>query len=451
VLVAAGVALRVAFMLAYRPAFLGYPDSVDYIVGARDQLFADPLRVVGYPFFLRVVHTVDASLSFTIVVQHMLGIATGLLLYATARRIGLALWPALIPAAVVLLGGDQLFLEHAVLSESVYTLVTVAGVYAAVRCLDGRALPWAAAAGALMGLAATVRLAGLALLPVLALWLLLARDRALRARALRAATGLAVGAAVVLGYLVVAHGRTGEWSLARDGAYHFYGRVAPFADCSKFKPPAGTAALCETTPKDRRAGPLYYIFIDHSPAVREFGQRPFGNPTPAAMRKIRAFATAAALHQPLDYLEAVGRDLWRYVWPSAFRPGFASPGPAGYANRELTNPTRIALAQPTVSSYYSTGGLLVHRGAFDALRGYERVTRVEGPVMVLLILLTLAAPLACSGRLRAGAWLLSGATATLMVVPVAGIDYDGRFAVPAYGPLAAAAVLGGVGLARRYR
>jgi hypothetical protein len=36
-----------------------------------------------------------------------------------------------------------------------------------------------------------------------------------------------------------------------------------------------------------------------------------------------------------------------------------------------------------------------------------------------------------------------------MVVPVAAIDYDGRFAVPVYGPLAAAAALGGLGLARR--
>ncbi|HEX8073611.1 MAG TPA: hypothetical protein VF545_01385 [Thermoleophilaceae bacterium] len=450
-LVLAGAALRLALTLSYRPAFLGYPDSVDYIVGARDALFTDPLRVAGYSFFLRVVHAADADLSFTIVVQHGLGIAAGILLFAAVRRVGGPPWLGLVPAAVVLLGGDQVFLEHAVLTESLYAFLTAGALYAALRCLDGRALPWALAAGALAGLAATVRVAGLALIPLLALWLVPARDRPPRARATLALAGLAASLAVVGGYLAAAHDQTGQWSLARHGAYHFYGRVAPFADCSEFTPPAGTGELCEATPKSRRAGPLFYIFNSHSPAVRRFGQPPLGRPTAADMRRLRAFATAAAVHQPLDYAEAVGRDLWRYVWPSAFRPPESSPGPADYARLFLVDADRTYIAGPTVRSYYSTAGTLVRAGPFGAIRDYERVTRVEGPLMVVLVLLTLAAPFACTGRLRAGAWLLTGATLALMVVPVLAIDYDGRFAVPAYGPLAAAAALGAAGLIRRRR
>jgi hypothetical protein len=449
VLVTAGVALRVVFMLAYRPAFLGYPDTVDYIDGARHALFGDPLRVAGYPVFLRVAHAIDSNLLSTIVVQHALGVATGLLLYATVLRVGGPRWLALIPATFVLLGGDQPFLEHSLLSESLYTFVTAAGLYAAARCLDDRAVPWAAAAGALMGLAATVRVAGLALLPLLALWLVLVRDRPLRARALRAAVASAAGAAILFGYLIAAHDQTGQWSLARHGAYHFYGRVAPFADCSNFTPPAGTRALCEATPKSTRPGPLFYIFDVHSPAVTLFGQPPFGHPTQAAMGRLRAFSGAVVQHQPGDYLEAVGRDLWRYVWPSAFRRPNSSPGPADYARGFLMDRDRTFVALQKVGSYWDRRGVVVNNGALHALRDYERVARVEGPVMVLLILLMVAAPFACAGRLRRGAWLLTGTTIALMVVPVAAIDYDGRFAVPVYGPLAAAAALGGLGLARR--
>jgi hypothetical protein len=39
----------------------------------------------------------------------------------------------------------------------------------------------------------------------------------------------------------------------------------------------------------------------------------------------------------------------------------------------------------------------------------------------------------------------------LLVIPVATINYDGRLGIPAYGPLAAAAALGGWGTGRRAR
>jgi hypothetical protein len=37
----------------------------------------------------------------------------------------------------------------------------------------------------------------------------------------------------------------------------------------------------------------------------------------------------------------------------------------------------------------------------------------------------------------------------LLVIPVATLNYDGRFGVPAHGPLAAAAAIGALGVARR--
>ena len=48
-----------------------------------------------------------------------------------------------------------------------------------------------------------------------------------------------------------------------------------------------------------------------------------------------------------------------------------------------------------------------------------------------------------------GAALLAIVAFAMLVVPVATIGYDGRFGVPAYGVLAAAAVLGVQGLVSR--
>jgi hypothetical protein len=443
ILLALGVALRILFMLAYRPALLGYPDTSVYLTGATGDLFWDPLRVVGYPAFLRLVRVFSSDLSFATLVQHGLGVATAVLLYVTVRRIGGPRWVALVPAAVVLLGGDQLFFEHAILSESLFGLLVAGALYAAVRVADG--WWWAAAAGVLVGLCTTVRLAGLVLAPLLAAWLLARRPRLVPAAAATAATVL-----VVLGYLVAAHSETGVWSLARNGAYNFYGRVAPFADCSEFTPPAGTRALCQRSRPFERPSTQWYIFAGRSPAVRRFGEPQVGEPSRSAVRHVGAFARSAALHQPLDLIEIAARDFWRYVAPGSFRPYSPSPSVADY-QRKLVEPQWIARSLQLAGRRYSTRGTLVRHGLFARLGDYERVTRIEGPPLAVLLVLALLAPLACPAPLRRGALLLGGTAVALLVVPVLTHEYDGRFGVPAYGPLAGAAAFGALGLARRVR
>jgi hypothetical protein len=54
----------------------------------------------------------------------------------------------------------------------------------------------------------------------------------------------------------------------------------------------------------------------------------------------------------------------------------------------------------------------VNRGLLHRLRGYESVTRVQGPVLALLALLSLLAPFMARGRARAAA--------PLFLLPVAG-------------------------------
>src|SRR5690242_16461669 len=119
VLLAAGVALRVLLMADYRPAVLANADSARYMHFALEPpgVLNDPFGPTGYSFFLRVAHWISPHIGFTIVVQHLLGIAAALLLYGTARRLGAPRWPALIAPAVLLLSGDQAYVEHTILTE----------------------------------------------------------------------------------------------------------------------------------------------------------------------------------------------------------------------------------------------------------------------------------------------------------------------------------------------
>jgi hypothetical protein len=165
VLLVAGCLLRLLFMAAWRPAFMGYPDSIVYIQMAQGSLFEDPIHAVGYPIFLRVFHDLTPHLPVTIAIQHVLGLASGVILYLTVRRAGGPPWLGLVPMAVVVLNGAGMFLEHAPLSEALYIFVESIALYAAIRAIDDRDdVLWAAAAGLLAGMGAVVRVVGLPLI-----------------------------------------------------------------------------------------------------------------------------------------------------------------------------------------------------------------------------------------------------------------------------------------------
>jgi hypothetical protein len=441
VLLVAGIALRVVAMYAYRPAFIGYPDTREYALGADGELFADPFRTVGYPVFLRLAHVLSDHLSFTIALQHVLGLATALLLFGALRRAGAPAWAALVPAAAVLLGGDQLLFEHAVLTESLFTLLVAAALYSAARSLDASRLGWPAAAGVLIALAATVRIAGLALLPLLALWMLAAPGAGARERLLRGAATAAAGGLVLLGYLLAAHAETDRWSFARTGAYNFYGRVSSFADCDRFDEPAGTDVLCDETPPHERRAPQWYIFT--GPAATELGY-PENEVPRETVERIETFARRAALAQPLDWLDASARDFARYVVPDEFGRPSNTPTARDY-RRLLVHPVGIPTNYHEVDAYWTIPGVRYREGAFELLKDYENVTALEGVPMAVLLLLTLAAPFTLRGRERAAALLLGGTGLAILLIPVVTVNYDGRLGVPGYGPLAGAAALGALG------
>ncbi len=178
---ALGALLRIAFVVAYRPAFLGISDSGSYLVSAHSGLFSDQLHPAEYALFLRLAGVLAPNLGWVIGLQHVLGLLAAALLYLTVRRITGHTLLGLIPAALVLFDGLELWAEHAPLSDPLFVLLVAATLHETVRAGEGDRAALVST-GVLLAAACVVRPAGLFLVPLVAVWVLLAAPGALRAR-----------------------------------------------------------------------------------------------------------------------------------------------------------------------------------------------------------------------------------------------------------------------------
>ena len=461
-LIAAGAALRLWLMVEWRPGFLGFPDTHGYLSNSVPEgYFADGLRPIGYPLFLAGARELSSSLSVTTLLQHALGVGAGLCVYAVGRAFGLGRWAALLPAAVMLLHGSAIWFEHGLLTEGPFsffvcaTLVPVALASQRERGVRAR-VGLAALAGLLGACAVSIRPVFLPCLGLLVLWAAWALPGALRPRLAAAAALAAAGGALVGANLVWAHAETGRWSFARHEYYALYGRVAQFADCREFDPPARTERLCPTTPRRWRWGPRAYVFAPQSPLVQSIGT-PRADAAPEdAPDRVGAFSRAAILGQPGAYLRVVGRDLVRLVdpdFPLNPNPAVTNKGSGGQPGRYLhnltgrTTPREERFTVALVSRLYSTEG--IDRGDVGAFQSYERATRLSGIPWLLLLLLALAGPVLRRGRERRAALLLAAYALVLTTFPVFVHSYDWRFQIVALGPLAIAAAFGAEGAAAR--
>ncbi|MEO9120192.1 MAG: glycosyltransferase family 87 protein, partial [Solirubrobacteraceae bacterium] len=458
VILLAGAGLRLWLMAADRPAFLGFPDSRAYLAAVNGPLFWNPYKPAGYPILLRILRALDPHLSATIVAQHLLGLLTALLLYLTTVRFVRHRWLALLPAAVVAFSGTQLYLEHAVLSDGPFALALAAALWCAATTIP-RVRPavtgahprvWVAlaGAGALTAAATVLRPVGAALVGGLLLWAVARRWPSWRTRLRAVAACVAGCAALLVPYLIAAHAATGQWGLSRASSEQLYGRVATFADCRDFRPPAGTAQLCRRSPASERPHANWYLFDPASPLLRSFGTPGPGNPFDTdlahyrypAERLLSAFDRAALLHQPWAFVMTTLEGMVKYVAPHA--------GPASMLEwdtptliRQLHNPAIEADSDRYVVGAYHTPAGYVHHD-LSATDAYAGSARVEGPLTALLLVLMLGGWILARGTARS-AGLMLGACAVLMALaPVAALFYSARYATPAYGPLAAAAAIG---------
>jgi 4-amino-4-deoxy-L-arabinose transferase-like glycosyltransferase len=441
---AAGVALRAVLLAGYTPAFLSYPDTWGYAKAAAGPLFLpDWIRPAGYPAMLAGLHALWGSLTFAIVAQHVMGLATAVLAYATVLRARAPRWAALIPAAVIALTLDAIYYEHTLLSETPFTLLVTGALYCGVRALEpaGHA-GWALAAGVLLGLATTFRGVALFALPVFVVVLLL-RDGGWRRRlAIAGATG-AAALVVLVGYAALQDSQNGHFGLTQGSGWSTYARAAPFADCRIFTPPAGTAQLCDPRDARTRPGPDWYAWSPDSP-----GQRLYGGP-PNQSALVGSFGRAAIEAQPKAYVSAVLTDLWRYVSASAGPDRISNGDPPGALDLDRRSPAFETQNLTEVEPLY--GRVRIHVAAsVGTLTDVQRVVRVHGFLVLLAVLLSIAGAVLARRRERAVILLFTGTAIVPIVLATATTVYNWRYLVPLLPALATAGALGAHAVAARF-
>ena len=237
VLLAAGLVMRVLAQVAYLPALI-YVDTLKYLYGASPG--SEPL---GYTAILRVILTVG-NLATVAGIQHLLGLAMAVVLYAVLLRRGVPRWLAALAAAPVLLDAYQLQMEQMIMPDVWFEALVVAGL--AVLLWHPRvSLPIAVAGGVILGVAATVMQLGEVLVVPAVIFTLSAgfqtgggwRHALSRSAALAVAFGL-----VILGYCGLSYLHNGRFYVANRQSVS--GRLAAAADCATLSLPANVRPLC---------------------------------------------------------------------------------------------------------------------------------------------------------------------------------------------------------------
>lgn len=313
VVLLAATALRAVTVLAYR-GVLWFPDSRSYLgVAVRPAPY--PARPQGYAFFLRVLEPAH-SYVFVAAVQHLLILAAATAMYLLMhRRLAVPRWAATLAIVPVLFGGNQIQLEHMLMSDGLFEALVIAAV---VAVLWKRRPGWVLCGVAGLAIAGAVltRSTGLPLLVIVAVWLLIRRVgwRALGTAALACAVPLA-------GYAIWFHAYWGVYGLTNSSGVFLYGRTAAFAQCAKMNPPEEERFLCVKGPVAERADSPDYIW--NIPPLSKYGTwRKF---TPRMSALTRDFAKRAIVSQPWDYLHVVRRDLGRtFEWSRGPYPTAAS-------------------------------------------------------------------------------------------------------------------------------
>ncbi len=444
---AVAAALRVTAMLGYRPA-LWFPDSYTYVVTAL-RPSPDLVRPAGYSMFLWLLEPFH---SFAVVafVQHLLGLALGVIVYLAARR-AVPRGLATVAAAPVLLDAYQIQLEHLLVSDVLFALLILAAVVVATRREPGTGT--GVAVGLLLAAAALTRTVGLPLLVVFAAWFLVRarRNRGRRGR-FRPLAALLVAALVPIGgyaaWFWQTHHRIGI--IGANGVF-LYARTMSFADCAVMRPPGDLAVLCDPRPPALRPPSQEYIWNDDSPLVRLPGIT-FRASTDALAAR---FAVLAIRSQPLDYLASVATELGRsFTWERQVYPTREIYDLYEFPARSPEPPTRhpATVGYRLAEQEYERGPIrtVVAEPYAGVLRAYQGVARLPGTVLLAVLLVP---PVAAGVRRLTGGprygtagWALPWTAAlVLLTVPAATAEYDHRYVLPAVplAFLAAAAALRG--------
>lgn len=434
-------------MIGFSPA-VWFTDSFEY-VGVAERMQPYPVRPSGYSFLLWAMRPLHSFTAVT-AVQHAMGLTTGVMVYTLVRRRapGIRRGWAVLAAVPVLLDAYQIFFEHAILSDVLFSFLLMTTV-TVVLWSPELSLVRALVAGVLLAMATLTRSMGLALL------LLVAGYLAVNRYGWRRLIATMVAAAIPLGGYAVWY-RSWHGSLALNGGsgVWLWARTMPFADCEKIDPPAEETVLCPPHPRDGRPGSAHFIWSEWSP-LRKVPGHPVTFPVdmfhPEINQLAGGFAKRAILSQPLDYLGLVAWDLGRTL---AWRRGPSPEVPVIYnfyafpdARGPFPDETRVAGGSIRHDLWaYARGpsATRFNEPAARIMRVYQSLVYLPGTIFGILLVYAVVGVVRARGASRGEAALPLVVAVALVVVPVLVTAYDSRYWLPAIPLLSAAlAILAG--------
>jgi hypothetical protein len=425
----AALVLRILVALAFRPIMWFGGDSASYLAtGLR--LIPDPARVGGYGFMLWILRPLH-SFALVAAVQHLMGLAMGVLIYLLARRFGLPAWAATLATLPVLFDAYELQLEADALPDVPFAFLVVLALYLLLRSPGERRPARTTAAAFLLGVSALLWPVGLVLLAVLLLVLLIAL-LIRRAGLVTVLAALLAGALPVAAYSAWFSIHRHQFSLTRSDGVYLWSRTMTFADCAVIRLPAAERPLCP--PPGPRIAASLYIWNANSPVLA----MPSGRFSARTNHLALAFALRAIAAQPGDYAAAVGHDFGlSFYWNRPVHPD------AAIVDRYQFADAATAWVPPTL--WTPGGGTLagdqaIYNNGHPAptrvvqpyaswLVTYQRYVYLRGTLLGVILLAGLAG-MVIRRRVR-GPGLPWAFAVTILLVPPLVADFDLRYLVPA--------------------
>ncbi|MDL4772380.1 hypothetical protein [Actinomadura xylanilytica] len=423
--------LRAIAMIGYQPAMF-FNDSFDYLHVAMKP-YPHPLRPDGYSFLLLILKPLH-SFALVTAVQHLMGLAMGVMIYALLRRrLRLPGWGAALAAAPVLLDAYQIQLEHLILSDTMFTFL----VMSAITLLLWRDQPsWkiSAAVGLIIGMSWLTRSVGLPVLVGVLVYLLIRRAgwRTL-------AVTLAACMLPVVAYMGWYKVDSDKFAITESNGIFLYARVYKFADCHKIDPPVQEMALC-TEPQNRLPNSQDGIWNAASPLNRYAGKR-F---SPEANALGNDFAKRAILGQPDDYLRVVAHDFFKvFRWDRTVFPDKATYSQYEFGATSNPLPEWRMDADSTAAGEAAAyeGGRArtkIIEPFGGIIRGYQDHFFLRGTMLGLILLVGLAGLVPLWRRFGGIAFVPWTLATGLLLAPAATAEFDYRYVLPAV-PLASLA------------
>jgi len=420
------VLLRVDAELGYRWQ-AWFNDSFEYVQNTV-KFNLDPTRASGYSVFLKILQPFHSYAVVTIL-QHLMGLAVAVMVYALARhRYRAPAWLATLATVPVLYDGFEIQLEHLILSDIPLLFLLVLATTMLLWNPAGPSLRTCVLVGLLLGLADCFRAVGLPLLVVFAVFMIIRR-----VSWRKVAATIVVCLIPVAGYAGVFDLEHGQLAMSDATGVFLYSRVMTFAECAKMSVPKDELSLCTTVPPDKRPIAQAYIWTSESPLDR-FPPSKF---SPVPNQLAENFAIRAIEAQPLSYAKAVLDDTWRvFGWKRVIFPNAATYDEYLFGYHSLPIP---AWDDANLGKYHSYAAAYVHGNPAtnvvapfaSIIRGYQRYVWLPGTVYGLILLLGAGGILLDWRRLGGDALLPWTISLALIVIPAATAEFDYRYVLPA--------------------